>query len=168
MIYTVILNSTNYSSIATAGNRGNISYAVDWSFLPQGKKYKVSFSFQSATAALAIASNPSFIYLYADFTGSPLTYEGGSLIQQKTSNCLGLLFPGIGSSSTTIASYKASASENDSIVIADRPNNNTFSVRLLLANGNVYALAQDYALKLSFTELDANSGRDFIVDQKPF
>jgi len=152
MIYTVILSSAINSSVAVAGSRGNISYAIDWSFLPQGKKYKVSFSFQSATASLPIASNPTLIQLHVDFTASPLVYEGGSTIQQRNSNCLGFIFPGLGSGTTNIANYKASASDNDPIVINDRPSNNIFTVRLLNL-GNIYALAQDYFLKLTFTEI---------------
>ena len=49
MIYRLDFNSKQYFSSTTigSGSRGSMTYAVDWSFLPDNTKYKMRFSFIS-------------------------------------------------------------------------------------------------------------------------
>ncbi len=149
MSYTVILNSTEYYGSAPA-NIGSIQYAVDWSFMPKGKQYKVSFNFIVGTGSLSL----NMFLIYADFTGSPLVYEGGSTIQKDVSNCLGIAYTGLGSTTTTISNYRVLAHENDPIVINDRPSNNVFTVRLVNVLGNLTSISRAYQLILTFTEIE--------------
>jgi hypothetical protein len=92
--------------------------------------------------------------IYADFTGSPLVYEGGSTIQKDVSNCLGIAYTGLGSTTTTNANYRVLAHENDPIVINDRPSNNVFTVRLVNVLGNLTSISRAYQLILTFTEIE--------------
>lgn len=149
MIYTVVFNSTNYQSIATAGNRGSITYGIDWSFLPQGKKYKVSFTFNSRQGTF---TSSNALSLYADFTGSPLVYQAGSTIQKQTSNFLGLLFP-VMVSANTDTHFVATSLDNSATMITDRPSNNLITIRLLDHTGATYNLAVDYILSITFEEV---------------
>lgn len=155
MIYTVVLNSRNYFS--NGGNNSSITYGIDWSFLPQGKKYKVSFSFNSKRGTFT-ADN--VIQVYADFTGSPTTYEANGTVSQKVSNFLGVLHPELISSGND-SHLQAHSTDNTPIFINDRPSNNTFTIRLLDNTGTAYNPAVDYLMVLSFEEYIAPKGRQY-------
>jgi len=86
MIYNLFLNSTtdnplsNYYSAASAANRGQRIYAVDWSFLPENRKFEVYFRFASASGAFT-ANDLCFITTNLGPTHS--TVSGSSIVERK-------------------------------------------------------------------------------------
>ncbi len=157
MIYTVVFNSLQHQSMPTANNRGTVLYGIDWSFLPQGKKYKVTFSFNCKKGTYT-ADNA--LQIYIDFTGSPNVYQANGIIQQSRSNFLGLLFPDM-VSATTDVHFIATPHDNPPIMITDRPSNNVVTIRILDNTGASFNLAVDYILVVNFEEV-SGGGREVI------
>ena len=134
MIYNLFLNSytnaplTNYYSAVSAVEYAQRVFAVDWSFLPQDKKYNVSFKFASRSASL---TNDSQVYVSANFLPSSTTLTGGSIVQQNNNNILGLLKV---RAATTLGTgdmqYFANPLDNKPVSILGRPNDNFLEITL--------------------------------------
>lgn len=159
MIYTVVLNSTKGTKLTT-NNWSEISYGIDWSFLPQGRKYKVSFSFHSKKGTF---TGDNIVEVYADFTASPTTYEANGNAQQKITNMLGLIHPELVTVSTDVM-LQANSTDNAPIFINDRPNNNFFTITLRTfyeTTSTKFNIGTDYIMVLSFEEYSYPKGRQY-------
>ena len=139
MIYNLFLNSytdaplTNYYSATTANAYAQRVFAVDWSFLPQDKKYNVSFKFASRSASL---TNNDQVYVNANFLPNSTTLAGGSIIQQKNTSILGLLKVRAATTNvTTDLQYYANPIDNSPVYLYGRPCDNFLEITLKSYSG---------------------------------
>lgn len=154
MIYNLFLNSTtntpltNYVSAVSAANRGQRLYAVDWTFLPQNKKFKVSFKFVSRQ--LVLTAN-SIYYVSANFT-QPTSVTAGSVVTRKPNTILGTLKPRRVSSDTD-CQLTSNPDDNEPVYLLDRPANNFLEITILdTSTALQYNLAADYLMVLTFDD----------------
>lgn len=156
MIYNLFLNSTtdtpltNYYSAVSATNRGQRIYAVDWSFLPENKKYEVSFRF--ATKSSAFTAN-NLCYLTANFGLTSTSVIAGSGVNIRNSNILGVLKPRPASSTANDAQLSALPNDNEPVLILDRPRDNFVEIKIIDNTFSQLNLSVDYILILSFKEV---------------
>lgn len=153
MIYTVLINSKTYQSTETPDplNKGYLAFNIDWSFLPQGKKYKVGFALVSKSSTLINSS--SIIQLHANFTASPEVYFAQYSYQRIPTNFIGIVRSQNASTSATDFRLDASFTDNAPIMIHDRPSNNAFVIRMYDVDGGAFTFDMDYVLTLSFEEI---------------
>lgn len=157
MIYNLFLNSTtntpltNYFSTIDAANRGQRIYAVDWSFLPDNKKYKVTFRFSSSAGTF---TSNTLLFLTADLGPTPNSVTGGSLIRRNNNNILGILKVRQGTVATNDLSITNFPTNNEPVFLDNRPNNNFLEVKLQTTPSTQFNLAVDYLMILSFEECD--------------
>lgn len=152
MIYTISIGSGTRVA-GTAVNNAN--YNIDWSILPEGKSFKVGFSFVSAT--VNVTSYTSICLLQTDLGGTD-TYRissTGSTYTISTST-VGILIPHTLSTTTFL---KGEAQANNKVFIKSRPNNNVLNIRLFTPTGafwtdNVAVIPSSYVLILSLEEMD--------------
>ena len=87
MIYNLFLNSTSSHALTTsAANRGQRIYALDWSFLPQYKRYKITFRFVSKKGSYTGDDN---YIVTANFGPLFSSFTGGKNVEQKSNLNLG-------------------------------------------------------------------------------
>jgi hypothetical protein len=156
MIYSLILNSTtntpltNYFSANASGNRGQRVYAVDWTFLPENKKFKVTFKFASKKITALTADN--IAYITANFS-QPNHIMGSNLVRRNPTPCLGILKPNYVSAATDMQ-YSSNPTENQPTFLFERPSNNFLEITVLdLANTQVN-ITVDYLMVLYFEEIN--------------
>jgi hypothetical protein len=160
MIYTVVLNSRNATNWVDAGSKANLTYSLDWSFLPAYHKYKVSFVFNTSpyTASTPVAANRTpLLLVYGNFTAGPLVYETKATGAGYTaSNFLGCVQPLTLSvaNGDYVNRYYCQRSDNSFTFITDRPSNNNFSIELKQQNGNTIDMRADYIMTVSFEDQD--------------
>jgi hypothetical protein len=155
MNYTVLINSKTYQSTETPdpNNKGYLAFNIDWSFLPQGKKYKVGFALVSKSSTLINSSN--VIQLHANFTASPEVYFAQYSYQRIPTNFIGILkCDNVPTATTTEYRLVASFTDNAPIMIHDRPSNNAFVIRMYDVDGAAFTFDMDYVLTLSFEEIN--------------
>lgn len=151
-IYTISIGS----GTRIAGTPvNNAKYNIDWSILPEGKSFRVGFSFISST--VNITSYTSIALLQADLGGTDV-YRISSTGSTYTinSSTVGILTP---HSLSTTTFLKGEAQANNKVFIKSRPNNNIFSVNIFTPSGvfwtdNVGAIPTSYVLILSLEEVD--------------
>lgn len=133
MIYNLFLNAytnaplTNYYSATTASEYAQRVFAIDWSFLPQDKKFKVSFKFASRAASL---TNSDQIYVTANFLPNSTTLAGGSVVQQNNTSLLGLLKVRAATPSNADMQYVSNPNDNLPVYLFGRPTNNFLEIVL--------------------------------------
>ena len=133
MIYNLFLNAytnaplTNYYSAVSATDYSQRVFAIDWSFLPQDKNFKVSFKFASRAASL---TNSDQIYVTANFLPNSTTLAGGSVVQQNNTSLLGLLKVRAGTPSNADIQYFSNPKDNLPVYLFGRPNNNFLEIIL--------------------------------------
>ena len=133
MIYNLFLNAytnaplTNYYSAVSATDYSQRVFAIDWSFLPQDKNYKVSFKFASRAASL---TNSDQIYVTANFLPNSTTLAGGSVVQQNNTSLLGLLKVRAATPSNADIQYFSNPKDNQPVYLFGRPNNNFLEINL--------------------------------------
>ena len=152
MIYTISIGSGTRVA-GTAVNNAN--YNIDWSILPEGKSFKVSFSFVSAT--VNVTSYTSIALLQTDLGGTDV-YRISSTGSTYTINSptVGILIPHTLSTTTFL---KGEAQANNKIFIKTRPVNNVLNVRIFTPTGafwtdNVAVIPSSYVLILSLEVMD--------------
>ena len=133
MIYNLFLNAytnaplTNYYSATTATEYAQRVFAVDWTFLPHDKNFKVSFKFASRAASL---TNSDQIYVTANFLPNSTTLAGGSIVQQNNTSILGLLKVRPATTGVGDLQYFANPDDNMPVYLYGRPNNNFLEINL--------------------------------------
>jgi hypothetical protein len=157
MRYNLFLNSTtdnpltNYYSANATANRGQRVYAVDWSFLPENKKYEISFRFASKSGTYT-ADN--LLYVTATIGLLSTTATGSSITARKNNRVLGVLKPRQASPTVNDIQLSALASDNEPLTILSRPADNYLEILIMDATtGLQYNLTTDYVLILTFTEI---------------
>ena len=157
MIYNLFLNAytnaplTNYYSATTATEYAQRVFAIDWSFLPQDKNFKVSFKFASRAASL---TNSDQIYVTANFLPNSTTLAGGSIVQQNNTSLLGLLKVRPATTGTNDLQYFANPDDNMPVYLYGRPNNNFLEIILkTYAGGNASLTNLIWYMVISFEEV---------------
>lgn len=145
----VIINSRN--AYSTVSNYGNIQYAIDWSFLEEGKKYNLSFTFYSEGISVNNLGTREAYFVSIPLTGSALSFSSGSIISKQSNNVIGIITSQTYSS--TNYRYIASCVDNPSFTIENRPSNNIFTVSVLNYSGSIVNINSDYVLTLTFEEI---------------
>lgn len=147
--YTLSFDSTNFLS---GTNNNKRTYYVDWTFLPIGKRFKVTFSYMSlsdtdnlgSTYVMTLNLNLGQTSNFASSTGMQMTQYVGNLK---------LAVP-VGS---TLGYYYADVNSNPPIYLEQRPAQNNFEVQLHVGLSGVNyntPVPADYVLTLSFEEAD--------------
>ena len=158
MIYNLFLNSytdaplTNYYSATTASAYAQRVFGVDWSFLPQDKKFKVSFKFSSRAASL---TNSDQVYVTANFLPNSTTLAGGSVIQQNNTSILGMLKVRTANTNvTTDLQYFANPNDNKPVFLYGRPANNFLEINIKTYTGlNATLTNIIWYMNISFEEI---------------
>jgi len=143
-IYTFLLNS-DIAGNATA----NCRYFIDWEMLPPNKRFKVSFTFMSATGVL---TNTEVANVFIDLGQSKSVVANSEFAQTgfKSSYIGSLRWAGFAT-----GQLSASTTDNPPIWLDCRPPNNIIKVEIHNANATIltdYAPVPKYALTLSFEE----------------
>lgn len=151
MIYNLFLNSTVYHPLTTsATNRGQRIYGLDWSFLPQYKRYKITFRFVTKKASYTGDDN---YVVTANFGPLFSSFTGGKNVERKNNLNLGFLSPRQGTTANTDLQLYALPSDNPPVSMNDRPSNNYIEILLVGMDGiTQYNLTVDYLMIISFTE----------------
>lgn len=157
MIKNVIFNSRNFAQAYTANavpgtpdNYGDISYLIDWSFLEEGKRYKVDFSFVSEQILNITANHTA--QLSVPLTATAEVYSAGAGVYKTQSNIIGTIYPQLVGAAN--GQLKASVyNDNPSFTVHGRPSNNVVNVRVLGLDGVVDNIGVHYVLTLSFEEV---------------
>jgi hypothetical protein len=141
--FTVVINSTNYISRT---NRSSILFAMDWSFLPDGK-YSMSWKFTSQFTnadKLLYISLPDLGAKINSFTASQTTtaYTNniiGTVSNYYTGNAAGM--------------FRADYGDNAPLRFEGKPTNNQFYVNIYDNYGFAYDPTVDYILILNFQRI---------------
>lgn len=154
VLYNLYLNSLTYhASTPTPGNRGTRIYAVDWSFLPNNKRFKVTFRFVSRKATLTCDNN----YLIQCNLGCTNTRSGGdgsNQIGAASNNILGMVYSRAGSTATTDLQLSATYLENAPIYLNARPSSNLLTVQIVDYINGIFNLGVEYMMILTFEEVN--------------
>lgn len=143
-IYTFLLNSD------IAGNaNANCRYFIDFEVLPANKRFKVSFTFMSATGVL---TNTEVANVYIDLGQSKSVIANSEFVQTgfKSSYIGSLRWAG-----TAVGQLSASTTDNAPIWLDKKPPNNIVKVEIhqnTSAINTDYAPVPEYSLTLSFEE----------------
>jgi hypothetical protein len=157
MIYNLVLNSaTNqYASAILPSDMGQRVYGIDWSFLPENKNFKVTFSFLCKRHTTAYSYQDIYM-LAANFGPMALVWEGSNKIQSKNSMILGALRTTMGNAMVaTDTVLCANYSDNPPFMLLGRPTNNLLEIWVWKNTaGTGSSLPTDYILTLSFEAVD--------------
>lgn len=143
--YNVVLSTSSYYS--TSGDNNNITYAFDWSVLPD-QPYNVHFSYLGGVNNL---TGVNIANLYIDFGANSNTFQAGNNINALNTQFIGVLKPYVlGGSSFLLAEDGT----NPPIYISGRPTNNIFTVEVRDNTGALYVpttgTLAEYRLNLKF------------------
>ena len=156
--YNLFLRSNNYYSTTNTANTLNRTYAVDWTFLPKDKHYKVSFNFASNRFTSATSLNDRQ-YLVLTNLGGYNSFTGDNNVDKNVNNILGGLKLKSASRRTsaglqTDMHYRANAKSNPAIYLNDRPSSNFLTIDITSILGSTDAiLTSQYYIELCFEEI---------------
>ena len=156
--YTLFLRSENYYSSTNTANTLNRTYAIDWTFLPKDKQYKVSFNFWSNRFTSATNLNDRQ-YLVLTNLGGYNSFSASNNVDKKVNNILGGLKLKRASSRTsaglqTDMHYRADIQSNSPIYLNDRPSSNFLTIDITSILGSTDAiLTSQYYMELFFEEI---------------
>ena len=121
-----------------------LKYAIDWSFLPRNKKYKLSYVYRSAS----ISSAYLLLLSLPDLNVMNNNFEGGNDTSISSTSVIGYI-------STDIFQTRFLSYYKDSLnVLCSGQTNNIFRVKITQTDGSYYANIQEYILTLHFEEID--------------
>lgn len=146
-IYNLIINSNNYFSKV---DNNDVIYNVKWDFLPENKKFKVSFNFHSQD--ITNLTGEDITQLVINFGGLPTTFTTvGTQTGYQTSYTLGILQPQIVSTKNLLVSNYL---DNPPIYLISKPNNSQLTVSLYDLTGTKRTLTftNQYILIINFEE----------------
>ncbi len=89
MNYKLSLNSSTYFSKLNATNNLNITYAIDWTFLPKDKSFKVSFRFITNRKNFNSTPANNRQFLVNANLGQSNNYTGNATLDKMQNNIIG-------------------------------------------------------------------------------
>lgn len=156
MIYTLNLNSTQYFSSTTKPTTSSrITYAVDWSFLPENQPFIMTFSIISKNRSTSYFAGNILNSVEANL-GSPFIQNvtGGNLIRRNNNFVLG--FWKIKQPTTTASDnyIEILPQDNPPIYLPCRPSSNFITIsQVTNAKGLSGFTNTDYLMTLFFEEI---------------
>ena len=153
MSYNLYISSTIYHpSTISAANVSQRVYAVDWSFLPNNKKFKVSFDYATGRGQV----NPDQTgYIVMNLNNSS-NVTNSEIVEFKSTNIIGLFMPvtrstrnaaGIPSDIAMIAN----PDDNPPFILSSNSLNSLLEVLLYNLDGTQFTMAnQKYQMTLHF------------------
>lgn len=161
MNHKLSLNSSTYFSKLNATNTLNITYAIDWTFLPKDKSFLVSFHFTSNRTNFNTTPANDRQFLVNANLGQSNNYTGNAILDKMQNNIIGGLKLYRASSRTAVGShtdtaYKANIKNNRPIYLNTRPTDNflTISISSIIdGDANLSAFNLPYQMELFFQEI---------------
>ena len=156
--YNLFLRSNNYYSTTNTANTLNRTYAVDWTFLPKDKHFKITFNFCSNRFQSALNANDRQ-YLVLTNLGGYNSFTGDNNVDKNVNNILGGLKLKQASKRTsgglqTDMHYRANAKSNPAIYLNDRPSSNFLTIDIISILGSTDAsVSSQYYIELCFEEI---------------
>ena len=154
MSFSVVINSnSNYGGVAANANKQSLQYAIDWSFLPEGK-YKLGYNFISRPTT----ANDVYQIQIPDLGANMNSFNAAKSTTAISNGILGLAAQWYGQS--TISSCLFSNYMNSPpIYLSNKPRSNLFTVNILNYDGSAYTNNGswnnfDYLLILYFEKID--------------
>ena len=154
MSYNLYINSTVYHpSTISATNVAQRVYGVDWSFLPNNKKFKVSFDYASGRGQL----NPDQTgYIVMNLNNSS-NVTNSKIVEFQSTNIIGLFMPVVGSTRNSAGipsdiSMIANPKDNPPFILSSNSLNSLLEVVLYNLDGTqfVMPLNKNYQMTLHF------------------
>lgn len=158
--YNLYLNSSKALNFVagTATSQNDLTYNINWSFLPDNKKFKVSFNFHSQNITNLDGSDTTALMVYFD---SPNTYVPQSQIVGNGNFCIGILHPYTNTvNGNNRYILQTDYQDNPPIMLLNRPYNSNLRVELQTLQESTATYAFEvatnsrYALILHFEEVD--------------
>ena len=149
MSYNLYLNSTVYHpSTISEANVSQRVYAVDWSFLPKNKKFKVSFHYLSGRGQYTPDQTG---YIVMNFNNSS-NVTSSSIVEYQSTNMIGFFMPVIGSTRNAAGlfsdiSMSANPDDNPPFILSNSLNS-LLEVRMYNLDGAQFN--KKYQMTLNF------------------
>ena len=153
MSYNLYINSTDYHpSTISEANVSQRVYAVDWSFLPNNKKFKVSFDYASGRGQY----NPDQTgYIVMNLNNSS-NVTNSEIVEFQSTNIIGLFMP-VARSTRNAAGIPsdiamiANPDDNPQFVLCSNSLNGLLEVLLYNLDGTQFTMANHkYQMTLNF------------------
>lgn len=146
--HTVVLRSTNYYA---GTNKNSLQYAIDWSFLPDGK-YALGYNFISKS----VTDNQIVFISLPDLGVVMNSFTAGSQTSANTNTFLGVVSNWYAGTTSGGAGYLYSNYlTNPPIRLESKPTNNIFTVNLYDNTGTtLYTMNAEYVLVLYFERIE--------------
>lgn len=130
MRYQLNLNSENYYSTETPTYAGHRVYAVDWTFLPADKKFKMSFTIETLrrTPSAYTAGNNT-VKVRCSFSGVlDQNVIGGATTNKQNTNFIGCLVIKRVSNSANDLQVRTFPHHNPPTYLSSRPTGNFLTI----------------------------------------
>lgn len=153
--YNLILNSANSTNKTT---NNDVIYYVDWGFLPNNTKLKVSFNFHSQDITDLLGDSITQLIAYLD--GSPTTYTTvNNLMTYSQSLSLGVLHPQqVAATGAAKNILQTDWFDNPNVFLQSKPTNNQLRIQLQTLAGATtaftFAAGAQYILIIQFEEVE--------------
>lgn len=123
--YNIVLNSAS----ETETNKGDITYNIDWSILPENTAFEVYFTLISNVVSVTTTGSTPVPCVYADL-GTSNTFEPSktNIVANATQYLGSLCLNGIGSNTF----FRTDETMNPPTYLHRRPTNNSFKVQMYL------------------------------------
>jgi hypothetical protein len=156
--YQINLDSNSYYSTETNTSHAHRVYAVDLSFLPEHKAYKMSFILESKkrTSNTYSASNNTF-RVKCSFDGIFHTnIIGGATMNSPATNFIGILMIKRASNTGNDVQIKTFPHHNPPTYLSSRPTGNFITIEIVNTSGILAgtAISGSYLMTLCFEEID--------------
>ena len=157
MSYNLYINSSVYHpSTILSTNVSQRVYAVDWSFLPKNKKFKVSFHYASGRGQLN-PDNTGYIVMNLNNSSN---VTSSSLVEYQSTNIIGVCMPIWGSSRVSLGIpsdvwMSAKPDDNPPFILSSNSLNSLVEVILYNLDGThgtqfVMPINKNYQMTLYF------------------
>lgn len=159
MIYKVDLDSNVFfSSLTGTGLHSHRVYAIDWSFLPENKKFKMTFKIQSRTRTSGGGYNATFnsVRVKCNFQGIfDQNINAGNLTSKQNNDFIGLIVIKRSSNTLNDNQIRTFPHHNPPVFLNVRPSGSFITIDLININGlrNTF-INSSYLMTLYFEEID--------------
>ncbi len=158
--YQINLDSNSYYSTVDNTSHAHRVYAVDLSFLPEHKAYKMSFNLESKqrTSSTYSASNNAF-RVKCSFGGIGAFHTnilGGAKMNRPSTNFIGMVVVKRASDTTNDTQIKTFPHHNPPTYLSSRPTGNFITIEIVNTSGILAgtAISGSYLMTLFFEEID--------------
>lgn len=154
MSFNLYINSSVYHpSTISAANVSQRVYAVDWTFLPNNKKFKVSFNYITGRGQV----NPNHIgYIVMNLNNSS-NVTSSSIVEYESTNMIGFFMPIWGSNRVSLGIpsdvwMSAKPGDNPPFILSSNSLNSLVEVILYNLDGTQFVMPinKNYQMTLYF------------------